>query len=150
MDALTGTLQRAMGIVALQRELDRAARTDTTLTLAFVDVDNLKICNDRRGHAAGDALLRDVAASMTANLRSYDPIVRYGGDEFICALADADLAAAQARFAATSASLNSRNAGASISVGFAVFEPGETLEDLIARGDADLYEAKRRSKVRSR
>lgn len=148
VDQLTGAYQRAIGLVELQAELDRADRSGDVLTLAFIDVDDLKVRNDQDGHAAGDALLQDVAASMTERLRSYDPLVRYGGDEFICALADADLNAARARFDDIAATLRERDPHASFSVGFAVFEPGETLEELIARGDASLYEAKHQRRAR--
>lgn len=148
IDHLTGAYQRAIGLVELQAELDRATRSGDALTLAFIDVDDLKLCNDEHGHAAGDALLQQVAASMTANLRSYDPLVRYGGDEFICALANADLGAAEDRFDDIAATLHERNPKASFSVGFAVFEPGETLDALIARGDASLYDAKRNKTTR--
>ncbi len=66
--------------------------------LAFVDVDGLKEVNDRDGHAEGDALLIDVAATIRSKLRSYDPLVRFGGDEFVCAFSDFDLDAVRVRF----------------------------------------------------
>ena len=54
--------------------------------MAFVDVDGLKAINAPQGHAAGDRMLRQVVQTLRARLRSYDLILRYGGDEFICAL----------------------------------------------------------------
>lgn len=54
--------------------------------LAFIDVDNLKAKNDSLGHPAGDKLLRDTADSIRAHLRSYDLLIRFGGDEFLCGL----------------------------------------------------------------
>jgi diguanylate cyclase (GGDEF)-like protein len=144
IDDLTGTYRRAMGNVALQAEIDRAHRTGGSLVLAFVDVDALKAHNDREGHAAGDALLLDVVGSIRSRLRSYDPIVRFGGDEFVCALSEADLDYARERFEAIHAALAELHHGASISVGFARLQAGDTLDDLIARGDAALYEAKQR------
>jgi diguanylate cyclase (GGDEF)-like protein len=143
-DDLTGTYRRAMGDIALQAEIDRAKRANGRLVLAFVDVDALKEHNDREGHAAGDQLLVDVVASIRANLRSYDPLVRFGGDEFVCALVDVDLNDARIRFEGIQAALDEAHKGASISVGFAQLQAEDTLEQLIARGDAALYNAKQR------
>ena len=112
--------------------------------LAFVDVDGLKEVNDRHGHAAGDALLIDVAATIRSKLRSYDPIVRFGGDEFVCAFSDFDLDGVRRRFDDILAALDRTRKGCSISVGLAELESEDTLDDLTARGDAALYEAKRR------
>ena len=60
--------------------------------------DRLKDVNDREGHAAGDALLRDLVALLRSKLRPYDPVVRWGGDEFVCTISDADLETARSRF----------------------------------------------------
>lgn len=72
----------------MERETARAKRTKHPFVLAFVDVDRLKATNDSLGHAAGDHLLRRTVESMRKHLRSYDLIVRFGGDEFVCALVD--------------------------------------------------------------
>ncbi|MEA2349431.1 MAG: hypothetical protein QOG41_155 [Thermoleophilaceae bacterium] len=143
IDELTGTYRRGVGNIALQAEINRARRADGRLVLAFVDVDGLKKLNDRDGHAAGDALLVDVVAVMRSKLRSYDPVVRFGGDEFVCMLADTDLDEARLRFAGIQAALAKLWEGCSISVGCARLEPDDTLRDLIARADASLYEARR-------
>ena len=82
----------------LERELDRSRRANGRLVLAFVDVDRLKAANDTEGHAAGDQLLRDVVAALKGGLRSYDLVIRYGGDEFLCALPDTDVETARGRF----------------------------------------------------
>ena len=63
----------------------RAKRTQRSFVLAFIDVDGLKTTNDSLGHAAGDELLRRVVDTVRDHLRSYDLIVRFGGDEFLCA-----------------------------------------------------------------
>ena len=110
--------------------------------LAFVDIDGLKDVNDREGHAAGDALLRAVAAAMKSKLRSYDPIVRVGGDEFVCALADAELDEARGRFDQIRQTIEDQHGAASISVGLAALQPDDTLDELTARGDMALYEAR--------
>jgi diguanylate cyclase (GGDEF)-like protein len=145
-DDLTGALRREMGEVALQNEVDRARRNDDRLVLAFVDVDKLKLLNDRDGHPAGDALLKGVVATIRAKLRSFDPVVRYGGDEFICALAGTDPDDAGRRFEEIQSALASDYDDAGISVGVVELEPDESLDDLIIRGDAALYAAKGRPK----
>lgn len=142
LDQLTGAFGRELGMVALEREINRARHADGRLALAFVDVDGLKSVNDREGHAAGDVLLRDVVGAIQAHLRSYDPIVRVGGDEFVCANGDAGLEVARRRFEEIAATLKETHPAASISVGFATLRPEDTLEDLIARGDEDLYESR--------
>lgn len=71
-DGLTGTRLRHAGMRLLGQELDRAARTDSPLSIAFVDVDGLKTLNDTAGHAAGDATLVSVARALLAGLRGYD------------------------------------------------------------------------------
>jgi predicted signal transduction protein with EAL and GGDEF domain len=72
LDELTGAYTRGMGKAVLQYEMTRAKRSNVSLVLAFVDVDGLKAVNDRGGHAAGDALLRDLAAAIRSRLRPYD------------------------------------------------------------------------------
>jgi diguanylate cyclase (GGDEF)-like protein len=143
-DDLTGALRREMGEVALQHEVDRARRGDGRMVLAFVDVDKLKSLNDRDGHSAGDALLVGVVATMRAKLRSFDPVVRYGGDEFVCAMLGTDAVDVGERFVEVKEALASEYDKAGISVGVAELQAGDTLADLIARGDTALYEAKRR------
>jgi diguanylate cyclase (GGDEF)-like protein len=142
-DDLTGALRRDMGELALQHEVDRARRNDGRLVLAFIDVDELKAVNDQAGHRAGDALLKAVVTTMRAKLRSFDPVVRYGGDEFVCALAGTDPTEATARFSDIKATL-AREHEAGISVGVVELQDGETLDHLITRGDAALYAAKGR------
>jgi diguanylate cyclase (GGDEF)-like protein len=142
-DELTGTYRRGMGYHALESEIDRAERGSGRLVLAFVDVDDLKGLNDREGHVAGDLLLTSVATAMRSRLRSYDPVIRFGGDEFVCALTDADLADAHRRFDEIQRALGRAHPGCSISVGFAQMRTGETVDELTQRGDAALYRAKR-------
>ncbi|HEU0316558.1 MAG TPA: diguanylate cyclase [Solirubrobacteraceae bacterium] len=143
LDQLTGAFGRELGLVMLEQEIDRARRGAGRLVLAYVDVDGLKQVNDRRGHAAGDALLRAVAGAIQARLRSYDAIVRVGGDEFVCALGETVPAEAGRRFAEIGAALEAERPEASISVGLAALRPGDTLAELTRRGDAALYAAKR-------
>lgn len=141
IDELTGVYTRGLGLLTLQHEIDRAHRTGEPFVLAFVDVDGLKQVNDSHGHAAGDAALRRIGQTLRSNLRSYDPIVRVGGDEFICAFSNTSMPAASHRLEQIAVALDQAGVN-SISVGLAELSPTESLEDLIARGDAELYRAK--------
>ena len=141
-DDLTGAYRRRAGETALQHELDRVRRSGESLVLAFVDVDGLKATNDQRGHAAGDARLRDVVGAMRSKLRSYEPIVRYGGDEFLCTVAGTDMASVQTRFDEIESVLVARDHPGSMSAGFAELQPGETLAHLIDRADQALIEGR--------
>jgi diguanylate cyclase (GGDEF)-like protein len=137
-DELTHVRRRGTGMRQLQQEIDRARRTSTELVVAFVDVNGLKAVNDTEGHLAGDSLLATVADSLRTCLRSYDLIMRYGGDEFVCALPNADTADVRRRFADVSSALAAGATKGSITVGFAEFGPNDTAEDLIRRADVDL------------
>lgn len=147
-DDLTGAYRREMGNHMLSNEIARARRADGRFVVAFIDVDGLKGVNDGQGHAAGDQVLRTVVETMRSRLRSFDPILRYGGDEFVCALGGTDIGEASRRFGEIRRSLQEESI--SISVGFASLETGESQEGLIARADAALLEVKRRSTRRRR
>jgi diguanylate cyclase (GGDEF)-like protein len=142
LDPLTGAFGRELGMAVLEHEMNRARHGNGSLVLAFADVDELKRVNDSRGHAAGDALLRNVVAAMREHLRSYDPIVRIGGDEFVCALVDCTPDQAECRFHEIHATIKQSQPAGSISVGFAALRPEDTLKQLTQRGDADLYAVK--------
>jgi diguanylate cyclase (GGDEF)-like protein len=146
LDDLTGAYRRGPGLVELEREISRALRTALPLTLAFLDVDALKVTNDTHGHAAGDRLLARVAHAMREKLRTYDLIVRYGGDEFLCAVTGLDLDHTMQRMAMINPALAASREGGSVSVGFAQLLPGDTAAALVARADADL--AQRRATPR--
>jgi diguanylate cyclase (GGDEF)-like protein len=142
-DELTGAWTRKFGLDQISRELERAQRTGAKLLLAFIDVDGLKQLNDTRGHQAGDALLQLVGETLRANMRRYDVIVRYGGDEFLCAMPNHTAAEARARFERIAAALKAVDPAHSVTFGLAEAEAGEGLPELIARADADLLEARR-------
>jgi diguanylate cyclase (GGDEF)-like protein len=143
-DALTGARTRILGLDEAERELERARRKGGQMMLAFVDVDGLKQVNDTRGHQAGDALLQGVGKALRTNLRPYDVIVRFGGDEFLCAMPDLSPYEARARFARIAHALAAIDRDHSISFGLAQAWPGESLTALIARADADLLRLRAR------
>ncbi len=138
-DHLTGFGNRRSLFEELPRELARAAREQRPLCLGMLDLDNFKIFNDTRGHQAGDAYLKDVAAAWRACLRPEDLIARYGGEEFTlvlpgCPLEDALSVVERVRAATPD--------GQTCSAGVALWDGAETPDQLIARTDQALYLAK--------
>lgn len=141
LDALTGAYRREMGQHALEQEIARARRSDGRFVLAFVDIDDLKQINDGEGHAAGDRALQAAVTAIRAKLRSFDPVIRYGGDEFVCGVGGTHLVEAQHRFATIARGLK-KDAGVGISVGLAELGPEESVEQLLERADASLLRVK--------
>jgi diguanylate cyclase (GGDEF)-like protein len=141
IDDLTGVYRRDMGRMALLHEIERARRAGGRFTLAFADVDGLKVVNDRDGHAAGDRILQSVASEIRAHVRSFDPVIRYGGDEFVAGMGATDVVEAKGRFDAIRASLQAQ-AGVTISVGFATLQESDGPDQLIERADEALLQAK--------
>jgi diguanylate cyclase (GGDEF)-like protein len=142
-DELTGAWTRKLGLEEVSRELERAHRTGAGLVLAFLDVDGLKAVNDSQGHLAGDALLRLLGATLRANVRPYDVIVRYGGDELLCAMSNLGVPEARARFEKIATAFGAADPDHSITFGLAEARPAEGLRELIARADADFLQARR-------
>jgi two-component system cell cycle response regulator len=90
MDPLTGTASRERLLEVLEEALDGVRDVNEALCVALVDLDHFKHINDAQGHLTGDAVLRDVAGRMVAAVRDFDLIGRYGGEEFILLLRNAD------------------------------------------------------------
>lgn len=152
-DELTGLANRRRFIDLTERVLERARQADQAITLVVFDVDQFKRVNDTHGHLTGDALLRAIAASVTATLRPTDLLGRYGGEEFAACLPgtsaeDARRAAERLRAAVaatTVAAHDGSDVGTTASVGVCTVRGGTStdLETLLARADAAQYEAKR-------
>jgi diguanylate cyclase (GGDEF)-like protein len=149
VDELTGARRRGVGLEELRREIERARRTNGHLVAAFVDVDDLKSVNDQHGHGAGDQLLRDVAAGLVSRMRSYDLVVRVGGDEFLCALPDVTPTEARRRFDELVTELHDGPALRSVSFGLSELRDGDSLHDLIDRADRDLMADRSRQRSRT-
>lgn len=137
-DTLTGAWRRGPGLAELQREIDRARHGDAGLLVAYVDVDGLKAVNDSRGHSAGDALLKHVVTALQAHLRSYDLVIRMGGDEFLLALSNATVETARHRLRQVSAELTASAEGGSITAGLAELDAVDGAMELINRADGAL------------
>jgi len=144
-DELTGLANRRVGVTELLRALERARREGRPLSVAMIDLDHFKQFNDMFGHLAGDRLLRTIGAAWTRGLRESDMLARYGGDEFILLLPDADPGQAREVLERLQADTP---AGQTLSAGVATWDAGETSDELIARADRALYEAKRAGRDR--
>lgn len=154
-DSLTGVWNRRKFLSLLNEELNRSRRDGRFLGLLMMDVDNFKEINDRYGHPAGDAVLKQLAQLIRRNLRNYDRMARYGGDEFILLLPGSDLRGTGA-VAGRLLDLIRRNkfrtgtgeaAAVSISFGGTAVcpapEQGIDPDSLIKTADRALYQAKR-------
>jgi diguanylate cyclase (GGDEF)-like protein/PAS domain S-box-containing protein len=151
-DYLTGIYNRRAFIEKLMQEMNRSQRDRMPMSLILLDVDKFKQINDTKGHLAGDTVLKKVAQSLSENLRSYDILGRYGGDEFILCLpntagSESRLIAERLRNAVEQTKIiydkERINVTASLGVVTHYHTAPETLEDLISKVDGNLYEAKR-------
>ncbi len=143
-DGLTGAWLRQSGTRLLEQEVERAARTDSPLSIAFVDVDGLKALNDTGGHAAGDSALEAVGRALLGGLRGYDHVVRWGGDEFLCVLPAATRDQAVTRLLQARQALLQGPQRTSISLGVVERHAGEAADALVARADEALYRSRGR------
>ena len=138
LDDLTGFYRLSLGRAVLQREMDRCRRSGRPLVLVYCDVDGLKEVNDEKGHAAGDELLAAVAEAIRSRLRSYDPVVRVGGDEFVCAITETKLDQVESILRGIQQSLKAISDEGSVSFGVASMQAGDDLDALLERGDREL------------
>ncbi|MBI5331922.1 MAG: diguanylate cyclase [Betaproteobacteria bacterium] len=91
VDHLTGTWNRHAMVMKLAEEYERTQRTGQTCALCMMDLDHFKVVNDQHGHKAGDEVLQYVTTLVTTELRRYDSLCRYGGEEFLILLPNTDL-----------------------------------------------------------
>jgi diguanylate cyclase (GGDEF)-like protein len=150
-DPLTDLYNRRHLEISLHRELARARRHGSPVSLIMMDVDHFKAFNDANGHDAGDEVLRHVAHVLKRHIRAEDVACRYGGEEFLvvlpgCVIDDAYSKAEAIREAIAQLHVQSRGSALpriTLSLGIACYpEDGERMEDLIAGADAALYQAK--------
>lgn len=159
-DPLTGLWNRAAILSALQRELQRSARTRVPLGILMADIDYFKKVNDSYGHLVGDTVLREVAHRLANGVRGYDAVGRYGGEEFLIVLpgcSSADLAASAERLRSCIADQAIVTAtgplSLTLSMGIASAELSHNVESpdyelLVHAADEALYTAKRNGRNR--
>jgi diguanylate cyclase (GGDEF)-like protein len=150
-DGLTGLHNRRYFFELGELEFNRSRRYDRNLALILLDVDKFKEINDEYGHDVGDRVLKNLANSCRTNLRHFDIIGRYGGDEFIIMLPETSAQVAmdvadrlRQSVEALTISTHRGPLRNTVSIGIAVVAEGvDDLAELVNRADAGLYEAKR-------
>jgi diguanylate cyclase (GGDEF)-like protein len=156
-DVLTGLPNRRALRVRLTEEIRRASRYRTPVSLLLIDIDGLKRVNDERGHAAGDRLIRRVAASIVNSLRASDLGARWGGDEFAVVMPNATSGAAHHLAERLMADLahaqdHTTDGSVTVSIGIATFDARSardaSVEGLARSADDALYAAKARGRNR--
>ena len=154
-DQLTGALNRRGMDESMERELKRADRQETPVSLALLDIDNFKQLNDTLGHQAGDHALVHLTTVIKESLRPTDEVARYGGEEFIIIMSETSLEDAMATITRLQRELtkkfflhNNDRKLITFSAGVALRMGNETADDLIARADKAMYLAKKTGKNR--
>jgi len=156
-DALTGVWNRSELAGILHREMAHSRRTAVPLALAMADLDHFKAVNDRYGHLAGDAVLREVAGRLRRSLRAYDTVVRYGGEVFLLVMPGCDdarawVVAERARDSVQRRPVETPDGLLSVTVSIGVATTAHAgavgQEALIRAVDAALYRAKRSGRNR--
>ena len=149
-DPLTGLSNYRKFIDTLEREINRARRTERGFAIIFLDVDDLKSINDKLGHVAGNQALCRVADALRESCRAIDTLARFGGDEFAVILPEADEDAARGVAKRVACRLMTKQDGVpvSVSVGIAVYPTdGQGTDSLVSAADSGLYRSKRRSRA---
>lgn len=156
IDDFTGLFSKNYVVRRLEEEMQRAQRRESVLTVTMLDLDDFKRYNDTFGHLFGDEILKRVSATLKANIRMYDSLGRYGGEEFLIVqpeLAEADAVATLDRLKEKLAEVRFADAGCeggdvrvTFSAGAAQWDGEVSATELIRRADRALYQAKRLGK----
>jgi diguanylate cyclase (GGDEF)-like protein len=149
LDQLTGLYNRRSGEQRLAQEISRAQRHGRPLTVLLMDLDGLKLVNDRHGHAAGDTLLKGFADRLQRAIRGSDLAVRLGGDEFMALLPECraeEVRHVLARIEGLQIICNDERISLQFSRGWTDYKPGESPQELLQRADQELYANKRAGK----
>ena len=158
-DVLTGLHNARYMLLHLEQELSRAKRSMRPVSILGLDLDNFKPINDTFGHQQGDQVLRELGHLFISQVRDYDVVCRYAGDEFIIILPDSDKAEAEETAERIKEAVDAYDPGfhhdqpirIGVSVGVATFPgDGTDLRSLISQADASMYADKRRRKTERR
>lgn len=153
-DPLTGAYNRSYFNDVMERTVERADRYKEFISFIMVDLDRFKGLNDQHGHQAGDDVLVETAALLRGTLRGVDMLFRYGGDEFLIVLPNAqseEITSIQDRIQMSVDEWNRNNTRydnfrLSLSIGFSTWKQGDDLLSKIKEADIMMYEEKRRAK----
>lgn len=155
VDSLTGLLTRRAFMHHVEREEQRSQRKGgTALSVLMFDLDHFKSVNDRFGHEMGDKVLVRASAAITTALRSTDVLSRFGGEEFMALLPEADEGQAHTGAQRARAAVEQLvfSAGeperVTVSIGVCTYQPGDTFDQVYRRADRALYAAKRAGRNR--
>ena len=149
-DGLTKIHNKRYLIDFLEREIARARRYSSPLSMAMLDIDHFKTFNDKHGHQAGDYVLERVASTIASLVRREQCIARYGGEEFALVLPELDPVQVRGfcdsirqRVASESYVFADKTMRVTVSIGAAMLEEEMDRDELITAADAQLYDAKR-------
>lgn len=157
-DGLTGLWNRKRMYRILEKEINRAHRTSHPLSVLMIDIDKFKIINDTNGHQCGDVILQAVSSALKKNVRNYDEVCRYGGDELLIILPDCGLTeikkiAERLRKSVSAQKIKTENKALSITISLGGASTGNRFVDLdpetlISASDKALRQAKERGRNR--
>ncbi len=152
-DAVAGCMNHRAMRRRLDEEIGRATRAGSPLSCLLIDLDDFKLVNDLHGHQAGDAVLREVVQALVGEFRAFDRVARYGGDEFVVILPNADLrdaaaAASRALERMRAVAAPGGETGISASIGVAQWHAPMSTDELLEACDLALLRSKREGKGR--
>src|SRR5579871_7940 len=156
-DFLTDLLNRSEILAALDRECARAGRDEKPTTVILADIDHFKQVNDTLGHAAGDEVLKEIAKRLKLDLRPYDVVGRYGGEEFLIVLPGCDLEAGARRADGirklvekdrVSTPFGDTAVTISMGVTATMARRDHSIEEFLRQADTSLYAAKNKGRNR--
>lgn len=149
-DLLTGLANRRAAEQFLNQQVALVSRYGRTFSVISADVDNFKPINDTYGHAKGDEVLTGIARILADSVRESDFVARWGGDEFLLVAPDTSAASARQLMKRCREAIdNTLICGIQMSLTFGVAEyrPGDSLDDILARADVQLYGGKREGRA---
>lgn len=156
IDEFTGLYSKTYVVARLAEEMERVARRRSSLAVAMIDLDDFKSMNDRFGHPFGDRVLQTVATCFKENVRRYDSVGRYGGEEFLIILPnlgeiEGEHAIGRLRDSLASHvfAVNGKRVTATFSAGVVSWDFEASRDELVARADQALYAAKETGKNRT-